>query len=146
VAAAKVETHNRTRPAAFKAAKRADPFKSEHKPKMLLPKIVIHEPLWWDSWTDVHHPKTSYGEKLDVPAVNSHGKMYEDDLARYYPKDYSADQTVQRLRSMVRSGRRLAAARRRERARQGKAIPGIIFLPERSLATGPTTPRSRFSP
>jgi hypothetical protein len=57
---------------------------------------------------------------LDVPATNNCGKMYEDDIARCYPKDcYLAEQTVQRLRSMVPSDKRLAAAhRRQERARQ----------------------------
>jgi hypothetical protein len=120
VESANVESRNRTRPAVTKLAKKpADSAKNEHKPRLLLPKVVIHKPLSWDSWTDVHHPGTSYGQMLDVPATNNCGKMYEDDMARYYPKDYSAEQTVQRLRSMVRSGSRLAAARRlQERVRQ----------------------------
>ncbi|KAI0255611.1 hypothetical protein BJV78DRAFT_1350436 [Lactifluus subvellereus] len=145
-AAAGVETRNRTRP----TTKLADPAKGEHRPKQLLPKIVIHEPFWWDSWTDVHQPGSSYGETLDVPAINRCGKMYEDDMARYYPTEYSAEQTMERLRSMVRSGRRLAAARRRERARQDKQAgtpASSTDARERSSATRRATPpRSRFSP
>jgi hypothetical protein len=78
-------------PAASKPApKPADPAKGEYKRRHLLPKIVILEPFWWDPWTDVHRPGTSYGEMLDVPAVNKCSKMHEDDLARYYPTEYSA--------------------------------------------------------
>jgi hypothetical protein len=150
---AKFETRDRTRPVASKpaAAKLADAVKGEHKRIQLLPEIVIHEPYSWDSWTDVHRPGTSYGKMLDVPAVNSCGKMHEDDVARYYPAEYSAEQTVKRLRSMVRSGRRLAAARRRERAcqsMQASIAASNTDTPERSLAirSRAAPPRSRFSP
>lgn len=84
----------------------------------LLPEIVVHEPVAWDVWRDVHHPCMSYGTLLDVPAVNVCSRLYEDDVARFYPREYAADQVAHRLRSMVRSGSRLAAARRRERTRQ----------------------------
>ncbi|KAI0250456.1 hypothetical protein BJV78DRAFT_561353 [Lactifluus subvellereus] len=147
-AAAEVDARNGRQQAASKpAAKPADLAKGEYKWRQLLPRIVIREPFWWDSWTDVHHPGMSYGEMLDVPAVNRCGKMYEDDLARYYPTEYMAEQTVKRLRSMVRSGRRLAAAHRRERARQDKkaGIASSTDTQERPLATRAPPPRSRFS-
>ncbi|KAI0290196.1 hypothetical protein B0F90DRAFT_1825345 [Multifurca ochricompacta] len=82
-----------------------------------IPKIVVHEPVWWDFWTDVNHPGKSYGKMLDIPALGNRGKMDDEDLAHYYPKEYSAEQAAQRLRSMVRSASRRAAVLRRERAR-----------------------------
>ena len=54
---------------------------------------------------------------LDVPAVNGRGRLHEDDFARFYPREHTADQIMRRLRNMVRSGNRQAAANRRERAR-----------------------------
>jgi hypothetical protein len=55
---------------------------------------------------------------LDVLAANGRSKLHEDDFARFYPREHTADQILRRLRSMVRSGNRQAAASRRERARQ----------------------------
>lgn len=89
-----------------------------------LPKVIVHEPVWWDNWTDVHHPGTSYGEMLDVPPVNWRGKMDVDDLVRFYPKERSAEQTMRRLRCLERSKTsRRSAARRHGGSRQkaGKA-------------------------
>jgi hypothetical protein len=83
-----------------------------------LPKIVVHEPGSWDVWADGHEPGTSHGQMLDVPAVNGRSKLHEDDFARFYPREYTADRILRRLRSMVRGGNRQAAASRRERARQ----------------------------
>ncbi|KAI9430813.1 hypothetical protein H4582DRAFT_1350186, partial [Lactarius indigo] len=67
-----------------------------------LPKVVIHEPVWWDQWADVHHPGTSHGEMLDVPPVNWRGKMDPDDLARYYPKEWAVERILQMLRRLER--------------------------------------------
>ncbi|KAH9044991.1 hypothetical protein EDB83DRAFT_2523637 [Lactarius deliciosus] len=69
-----------------------------------LPKVIIHAPVWWDQWTDVHHPGTSYGEMLDVPPLNWRGKMDSDDLARYYPKERAAERILQMLRHLERGG------------------------------------------
>ena len=83
---------------------------------------------------------------LDVPDVNSRGKMYEDDLAHYYPNEYAAGWAMQKLSSMMRRGRHFAAARRRERALQGEgdsATTGRIDTRERS-STGATMCRSSF--
>ncbi|KAH9968568.1 hypothetical protein BJV74DRAFT_909781 [Russula compacta] len=82
------------------------------------PTIIIHEPVSWDVWTDVHRPGTSKGGMLGVPKVNVRGKLRERDIARYYPNERDAEQIARRLRSMARSGSRLAASRRRERTRQ----------------------------
>ena len=120
VAAADEEARNRFRLAAAERAKAADPARNENKPRVELPEIVIHGPCSWDEWTDVHFPGTSHGEMLDVPDLNTRCRMYDDDVARYYPKDYAAELAMHRLRSMLRSGRRLAAARRRECARKAQ--------------------------
>ena len=98
------------------------------KGKVLLPEVVVYGPVSCEpqAKTDVHFSGTAIGTDttgyegiLGVPAVNSRGRLDENDLARYYPKEHAAEQIVRRLRSMVRSGSRLAAARRRERTRQG---------------------------
>jgi hypothetical protein len=60
----------------------------------------------------------SSGELLSVPLVDWRGRLDEDELIKYYPKEHAQEQFVQRLRSMVRSGNRQAAARRRDQARQ----------------------------
>jgi hypothetical protein len=136
VAAADEEARNRFRLAAAERAKAADRSRSENKPRLELPEIVIHGPCSWDSWTDVHFPGTSHGEMLDVPDLNTRCRMYDDDVARYYPKDYAAELAMHRLRSMLRSGRRLTAARRRECARQA----------QQTTATDRRVERSHFSP
>ena len=63
-------------------------------------------------------PIKSSGEMLGVPLVDWRGRLEEDELARYYPKDHAKEQFAHRLRSMVRSGSRSAAARRRDQARR----------------------------
>ena len=97
------------------------------KVKVLLPEVVVHGPISYEAQakTGVHYlgtgmgtDTTSHGEILGVPVVNSRSRLQEDDLARYYPKEHAAEQIVRRLRSMVRNGSRLAAAQRREPARQ----------------------------
>jgi hypothetical protein len=94
---------------------------------LLIPAVVVHEPVSYEAEanTGVHHlgtdmvtGATSEGEILGIPAVNSRSRLHEDDVARYYPKEHASEQIVHRLRSMVRSGSRLAAARRREHARR----------------------------
>ena len=98
-----------------------------------LPKVIIHEPVWWDHWTDVHHPGTSHGRMLHVPPVNWRGKLDTDDLVRYYPKERSAEQTMRRL-ARARTGRR--SATRRHACSCQKAEKA------RSQATPATPPRS----
>ena len=61
---------------------------------------------------------TSSGKMLGVPLVDWRGRLEEDELARYYPKEHAKEQFVHRLHSMVRSGNRSAAARRRDYARR----------------------------
>jgi hypothetical protein len=95
-------------------------------------------------WTDVHQPGTSHGDLLDVPAINGRGKLHDDDFARFYPSDYAAENVMRRLRKMVRSGSRQAAARRREQARLRKqaaapaaaAFPTITVIVTPALAEG----------
>ena len=95
----------------------------------LIPAVVVHdsEPVSYEAEaktgvdhleTDMVTGTTSEGEILGVPAVNSRSRLHEDDVARYFPKEHASEQIVLRLRSMVRSGSRLAAARRREHARR----------------------------
>ena len=95
--------------------------------KVLVPAVVVHEPVSYEAEanTGVHHlgtdtdkDTTSDGEILGVPAVNSRGRLHDNDVARYYPKDRESEQIVLRFQSIVRSGRRQAAARRREHARR----------------------------
>lgn len=90
-------------------------------------------------------PIKSTGEMLGVPLVDWRGRLDEDELARYYPKDHAKEQFANRLRSMVRSGSRSAAARRRDQARRRRqtaptatttAIPPPIAPPS-SSATNP---------
>jgi len=97
------------------------------KVKALLPEVVVHGPVSYEAQakTGVHYlgagvgtDTTSHGEILGVPVVNSRSRLQENDLVRYYPKEHASEQIVRRLRSMVRSGSRLAAAQRKERARQ----------------------------
>ncbi|KAF8257565.1 hypothetical protein EI94DRAFT_1921041 [Lactarius quietus] len=113
-----------------------------------LPKVIIHEPVWWDNWTDVHHPGTSYGEMLDVPSLNWRGKLDVEDLVRFFPEERSAEQTKQRLRSLERnrtSSRRAAARRHgfqkagRARSRASPATP-----PRSGSATCPASPPQSF--
>jgi hypothetical protein len=61
---------------------------------------------------------TSSGKMLGVPLVNWRGRLDEDELARYYPKEHAKEQFMHRLHSMARSGNRSAAARRRDHARR----------------------------
>lgn len=68
--------------------------------------------------TGIDTTLTSSGEMLGVPLVDWRGRLEDDELARYYPKEHSKEQFAQRLRSMVRSGHRSAAARRRDQARR----------------------------
>jgi hypothetical protein len=56
---------------------------------------------------------------LCVPVVNSRSRLHQNDLARYYLKELAAEKIVRRLGLMVRSGSRLATARRSE----GESIP-----------------------
>ena len=114
-----------------------------------VPKVVIHEPVWWDQWTDVHHPGTSYGEMLDVPPVNWRGKLDVEDLARFYPKEWFAEQVARRLRQLERSeiNSRRAAARRngfsRQKAKKGRS-QAIPTTPPRSASPTPTSPPHSF--
>ncbi|KAI9461913.1 hypothetical protein BJY52DRAFT_1355952 [Lactarius psammicola] len=103
-----------------------------------LPKVIIHEPVWWDHWTDVHHPGTSYGQMLDVPPLNWRGKLDINDLVRYYPKERSAEQALRILRALERSKTSRRSAARRHECSCQKAEKA------RSQAT-PATPRPSTS-
>lgn len=115
-----------------------------------LPKVIVHEPVWWDSWTDVHHPGTSYGEMLDVPPVNWRGKLDFDDLVRFYPKERSAEQTLRKLRCLERSktNRRSAARRHggsRQKAEMARSQAAPTALSRSTSAARPTSsPDSYF--
>ncbi len=102
------------------------------------PKVIIHEPVWWDHWTNVHHPGTSYGEMLDVPPINWRGKLDINDLVRYYPKERSAEQIMRILRGLERSRTSRRPAARRHGCSCQKTEKA------RSQAT-PTTPRRSAS-
>jgi hypothetical protein len=112
------------------------------------PKVIIHEPVWWDQWTDVDHPGTSYGEMLDVPPVNWRGKLNVEDLVRFYPKERSAEQTMRRLRQLERnkSTSRRSAARRHGYSQKGKKArsQATPTTPPRSASATPTSPPHSF--
>jgi hypothetical protein len=72
------------------------------------------------------------GEMLGVPAVSSRSRLRQNDLARYYPKELAAEQIVRRNGITVRSGNRVAAARRRE--------PPSQFRQTTTPTATPTTP------
>lgn len=90
--------------------------KTPFRPQLMvrLPKVVIHEPVWWDQWTDVELPGTSHGKMLDVPPLNWRGKLDVEDLVHFYPEERTAEQAKRRLRQLERAktSRREAAARR----------------------------------
>ncbi|KAN0141997.1 hypothetical protein V8E53_000459 [Lactarius tabidus] len=115
---------------------------------MRTPKVVIHEPVWWDQWTDVDHPGTSYGEMLDVPPVNWRGKLNVEDLVRFYPKERSAEQTMRRLRQLERNKTtsRRSAARRHGYSQKGKKArsQATPTTPPRSASATPTSPPHSF--
>lgn len=97
-----------------------------------VPKVVIHEPVWWDQWTEVHHPGTSCGEMLDVPPVNWRGKLDVEDLARFYPKEWFAEQVARRLRQLERiEMNRIRAIIRRNR------YPRLTVAKDRSPTATP---------
>ncbi|KAF8494326.1 hypothetical protein F5888DRAFT_651601 [Russula emetica] len=110
-----------------------DAVKENMKVKFVLSDIVVQETDQGvrdpETGTGADKTLTSSGEMLSVPLVDWRGRLDEDELARYYPKEHSKEQFVHRLRSMVRSGNRSAAARRRDHARR-----------RRQTATTTTTP------
>ena len=127
-------------PAPGTAKRASETAKGEHTQKAKpLPEIVVHEPDSWDVWTDVRQPSTSHGELLDVPAINGRGKLHDDDFARFYPSEHAAESVMRRLRKMVRSGSRQAAARRREQARLRKqaAAPAAATFPTITVIVTP---------
>jgi hypothetical protein len=127
-------------PAPSTAKRAAETAKGERTQKAKpLPEIVVHEPDSWDVWTDVRQPGTSHGELLDVPAINGRGKLHDDDFARFYPSEHAAESVMRRLRKMVRSGSRQAAARRREQARLRKqaAAPAASAFPTITVIVTP---------
>jgi hypothetical protein len=114
-----------------------------------LPKIVIHEPSTWDVWIDAPEVGTSHGQLLDVPEVNERGKLYEEDLARFYPGEHAADQYARRLRKMLRSARRKERARKRRRvaaAASSSTPPPIIPAPASSVSITTQTTSDSHAP
>jgi hypothetical protein len=91
---------------------------------------------------DADTTMASSGELLCVPLVDWRGRMDEDELPRYYPKEHAKEQFVHRLRSMVRSENRQAAARRRDHARQRRqtatTAPAITTPPSIALTVSHT--------
>ncbi|KAF8487041.1 hypothetical protein DFH94DRAFT_11799 [Russula ochroleuca] len=93
---------------------------------VLLPRIVVHESESCEAMakTDVHYPGTgtdwtNHGEMPGAPVVNSRSRLRQNYFARrYYPMELAAEKVVRRLGLMVRSGSRVATARRREHPRQ----------------------------
>jgi len=71
-----------------------------------------------ETGTGANTTTTSGGDMLGVPLIDWRGRLDEDELSRYYPKEHAKEQFVQRLHSMARSGNRSAAARRRDQARR----------------------------
>ncbi|KAN0120835.1 hypothetical protein V8E52_004104 [Russula decolorans] len=89
--------------------------------------FVVSEILAQETGQSICDPETGTGadtammssrEMLGVPLVDWRGRLDGDELARYYPKEHAKEQFVRRLHSMVRSGNRSAAARRRDYARR----------------------------
>jgi hypothetical protein len=122
---------------------------------VLLPKIVIHQIVLGEAG-GVHNPETrtdtdttSRGEMLGVPAVSSRSRLRQNDLARYYPKEL-AEQIVRRHGITVRSGNRVAAARRREDPRQFRqattptATPTLTPTPSVALMVSRINKRTRL--
>jgi hypothetical protein len=100
-----------TRPISILKKPSADAIK-EAGVKMLLPEVVVHGPALYEA-----DAKTGFYRLLD-----------ENDVTRFYPKEHAAEEIMRRLRSMVRRGRRLAAARR---ARQrSEALTAANFSPD----------------
>ena len=107
-----------TRPISILKRPSADAVKEV---KVLIPAVVVHGPASYEEeaktyahylGTDMCTGTASHGKILGIPVGNSRGRQYGNDVGWYYPKEPVAEQIARRLRSMVRSGRRLAAARR----------------------------------
>ncbi|KAF8487042.1 hypothetical protein DFH94DRAFT_797275 [Russula ochroleuca] len=122
------------------------------KVKVLLPKIVVHQPVLCEAMAKigVQHPgtgtgtgTTGHGEMLGVPVVSSRSRLRQNDFARYYPKELAAEQIVRRLGVTMRSGNRVAAARRREHLRQCKQTITPIATPTASLSVSRIVNRTR---
>ena len=120
----------------------------DNKVKFVLPDVVIDE-----TGQDVRYPETgmdtdttvtSRGELLGVPLVDWRGRLEEDSLARYYPKEHPKEQFVRRLHSMVRSGSRSAAARRRDQARRRRQIANTATAASTPPSTAPIVGRTRL--
>lgn len=98
-----------------------DAVKENVKVKFVLSDIVVQETGQGDydpeTGTGVGTTMMSSGEMLCVPLVDWRGRLDEDELSRYYPKVHANEQFVHG-RSMVRSGSRSAATRRRDNARR----------------------------
>ena len=83
---------------------------------------------------------TSSGDMLGVPLVDWRGRLDEDELSRYYPKEHAKKQFMHKLHSMARSGNRLAAARRRDHARRRRQAATTATPPSISLIVSHTSP------
>ncbi len=107
-----------------------------------LPTIVVHEPMWWDSWTDVHHPGSTYGTMLDVPEVNWRGRMDVEDLDRFYPKKRRSTELIMRkLRHLESNTTTHRCAIRKGRVYHRPGCPHLKAEKVQSPAS-PTSPSS----
>jgi hypothetical protein len=115
-----------------------DAVKENVKLKFVVSDIIVQETGQGvrdpETGTGADTTMTSSGEMLVVPLVDWRGRLDEDELSRYYPKEHAKAQFAHRLRSMVRSESRSAAARRRDHARRGRQTA--------TTATATTTPPS----
>jgi hypothetical protein len=60
--------------------------------------FVLSEILAQETSTDTDTMMVSSGEMLGVPLVDWRGRLDEDELSRYYPKEHAKEQFAHRLR------------------------------------------------
>jgi len=118
------------------------------KVKFVLPDIVVDEAGQGvrdpETSTDTDTTITNRGELLGVPLVDWRGRLDEDSVARYYPKEHVNEEFIRRLHSMVRSGSRSAAARRRDVARRRRQIANLTTSANTPLSIVPIVGYTRF--
>lgn len=124
-----------------------DAVKENVKVKSILSDIVVQETIQGilepeKACTGAHTIMTSSKEMLSVPLVDWRGRLDEDEdgLSRCYPKEHTEGQFVHRLRSMVRSGSRSTAARRRDHVGRRRQIATTTTNPSIAVIARHTCP------